>query len=77
MQAAGGDLRGDGTVLHSCSVLPGTRTYLARGTEHSQLANSPAVIGAVLAILAGQAVDLPDYPSDPGVLAPPWPPQSP
>src|SRR5262249_22698415 len=37
LPAADQGMDGDGTVPHSCSVLPGTRTFLARGTEHSRL----------------------------------------
>lgn len=48
---SGDGLSGDGTVPHSCSVLPGTATYLARNTEHARLALYPHVIGAVRAIL--------------------------
>jgi hypothetical protein len=50
---SGDGLSGDGTVPHSCSVLPGTATYLARGTEHAKLALYPHVIGAVRAVLRG------------------------
>jgi len=58
-------LAGDGTVPHSCSVLPGVRTYLAPGTEHSMLAAERSVIHAVLDVLAGRPLGLPEFPSDP------------
>ena len=61
----GHGLAGDGTVPHSCAVLPGVRTYLAAGTEHSMLATSRGVIDAVLDLLAGRPVRLPEIPSDP------------
>src|SRR5262249_34219897 len=48
---SGDGLSGDGTVPHSCSVLPGTATYIARGTEHAKLALYPHVIDAVRAVL--------------------------
>ena len=51
-------LAGDGTVPHSCSVLPGTRTYLAPGTEHSMLATYRKVIDAVRDVLADRPVGL-------------------
>ena len=49
-------LAGDGTVPHSCAVLPGTRAYLAPGTEHSQLATYRSVIDAVRDVLADRPV---------------------
>jgi hypothetical protein len=59
------NLEGDGTVPHSCAVIPGTRTYLASDTEHSMLPNYRTVIGAIRSILAGKPVELPSVSSDP------------
>ncbi|MBX6314438.1 MAG: trypsin-like peptidase domain-containing protein, partial [Isosphaeraceae bacterium] len=58
-------LPGDGTVPHACAVLPGTRTFLAPGTEHSMLAADRGVISAVLDILADRPVALEPVSSDP------------
>jgi hypothetical protein len=60
-------LDGDGTVPHSCAVLPGAATYLAAGTEHARLPMYPSVINAVVALLADGAPSLPaqsDNPAD-------------
>ena len=58
-------LAGDGTVPHSCAVLPGTRTYLAPGTEHSMLATYRKVIDAVRDVLADRPVGLAEVSSVP------------
>jgi pimeloyl-ACP methyl ester carboxylesterase len=58
-------LDGDGTVTHSCAVLPGTATYLAAGTEHWRLPMYPSVIRAVLGLLAGAVPNLPATSDDP------------
>ena len=58
-------LAGDGTVPHSCAVLPGTRTYLAPGTEHSMLATYRKVIDAVRDVLADRPVGLAEVSSMP------------
>jgi hypothetical protein len=58
-------LAGDGTVPHSCAVLPGTRAYLAPGTEHSQLATYRSVIDAVRDVLADRPVGLREVSSNP------------
>jgi hypothetical protein len=58
-------LDGDGTVTHSCAVLPGTATYLAAGTEHWRLPMYPGVIRAVLGLLADAAPSLPATSDDP------------
>lgn len=59
------NLPGDGTVTHSCSVLPGVRTYLAPGTEHSMLATYRSVIDAVRDLLVDRGVGLQQVSSDP------------
>ena len=58
-------LAGDGTVPHSCSVLPGARAFLAVGAEHSMLCASRGVIEAVADVLAGRPVLLPEFSDDP------------
>jgi hypothetical protein len=58
-------LAGDGTVTHSCSVLPGTATYLAPGTEHWRLPMYRSVINAVLALLNDTAPGLAKVSSEP------------
>ena len=59
------NLPGDGTVTHACAVLPGVRTYLAAGTEHSMLATYRSVIDAVRDLLVDREVGLPRTSSDP------------
>lgn len=61
----GDDLAGDGTVPHSCSVLPSVATYLARGAEHSMIATRRPVLDAVLDILADRPVALARVASEP------------
>ncbi len=69
-------LPGDGTVPHSCSLLPNARTVIAAGTEHSMLATYRPVINAVLDILANRPLALPAFARPPilslleGVIAP-------
>ena len=46
-------MEGDGTITHSCAVLPGVAAYLAPGTEHSRLPTYASVIQTVQAVLAG------------------------
>jgi pimeloyl-ACP methyl ester carboxylesterase len=58
-------LDSDGTVTHSCAVLPGTATYLAAGTEHWRLPMYPGVIRAVLSLLAEGPASLPPTSDDP------------
>jgi hypothetical protein len=58
-------LDGDGTVPHSCSVLPGSTTYLAPGTEHSRVPLYRNVINAVLALLSDTAPSLAQVSSEP------------
>ena len=58
-------LPGDGTVPHSCAVLPGVPAYLARGVEHSVMATDRRVIGAVLDVLSGRTPALLRVSSDP------------
>jgi V8-like Glu-specific endopeptidase len=59
------DMAGDGTVPHSCAVLPGTASLLAPGTEHMTMTIDRRVIGAVIALLTDQPVGLPCCSSDP------------
>jgi hypothetical protein len=54
---------GDGTVTHSCAVLPGVTTYIAPGTEHSRLPTYVNVIEAVQAMLGGGSPSLAPAPS--------------
>lgn len=56
---------GDGTVPHACAVLPGTRTFLSKGSEHSRLATYTEVMSAIRDILANRPVGLPIVSSDP------------
>lgn len=58
-------LVGDGTVPSSCAVLPGTRTYLAPGTEHSMLATYRHVIAAVRDVLSDRTPALQEVSSNP------------
>jgi pimeloyl-ACP methyl ester carboxylesterase len=58
-------LSGDGTVPHSCSVLPGASTFLALNTEHMMLPTYRSVIGAVRDLLAGRTPSLKPVSSDP------------
>ena len=66
-------LAGDGTVPHSCAVLPGTRTFLAPGTEHSMLATYRNVIDAVRDVLADRPVGLGEVSSLPADYLSPKP----
>jgi hypothetical protein len=66
-------LAGDGTIPHSCAVLPGVATYLAADTEHSRLPTYRSVISAVKQVLAGQDVSLPAVSSQPGDYTRPLP----
>ncbi|CAN5873473.1 hypothetical protein BH23PLA1_BH23PLA1_14040 [soil metagenome] len=70
-------LPGDGTIPHSCAVLPGVPTYLASGVEHSLMATSRQVIDAVRAALTDRAIPLPAISSNPvdhlGSRSRPWP----
>jgi hypothetical protein len=65
LQPSADGLAGDGTVPHSCAVLPATTTYLAPGTEHPWLPTYRSVLAAVRAVLKGQAADLPTASSNP------------
>jgi hypothetical protein len=56
---------GDGTITHSCAVLPGVTTYQSMGTEHGLLPTYPSVIQAVQQILAGKTPVLTEVSSDP------------
>src|SRR5262249_12610535 len=49
-------LSGDGTVPHSCSVLPGARTYMAAGAGHSKLPATRVRISAGTDILGARDV---------------------
>lgn len=57
-------LPGDGTVPHSCSVLPKTRSYLAVGVEHALMTARRPIIDAVVDALAGRAPRLIEVSSD-------------
>jgi hypothetical protein len=46
-------MEGDGTITHSCAVLPDVAAYLAPGTEHSRLPTYANVIEAIQVVLAG------------------------
>lgn len=59
LQPSPAGLAGDGTVPHSCAVLPGVSTFLAPNTEHSQLPLYRNVLSAVRAVLRGDAPSLP------------------
>lgn len=47
---------GDGTVPHSCSVIPNVTTYKLPLGEHATLPGNPLVIGAILDLLADRSV---------------------
>lgn len=64
-------LPGDGTIPHSLAVLPGVRTLLASGAEHSMLAASRTVLKAVRDLLVGRDPQLPETSSDPHAYLPP------
>lgn len=66
-------LAGDGTVPHSCAVLPGAAAYLAPGTEHSRLPMYRSVIAAIRDVLAGRRPNLPVASSNPGDHVQPQP----
>jgi hypothetical protein len=71
LRPSGDGLSGDGTVPHSCSVLLGTKTYLAPGTEHSRLPLYCSVVAAVRDILAGRTPSLQAISSDPAAYLTP------
>jgi pimeloyl-ACP methyl ester carboxylesterase len=65
---------GDGTVPHSCAILPGVKTYQVVGAEHSTLPTYSRVISAVQAVLQGRTPSLPAVASnDPTAYAAPRP----
>jgi pimeloyl-ACP methyl ester carboxylesterase len=51
-------MRGDGTVTHACSVLPGVPAHVVAGAEHSTIAMSRSAIHAAMEILAGRRPQL-------------------
>jgi V8-like Glu-specific endopeptidase/pimeloyl-ACP methyl ester carboxylesterase len=59
-------MAGDGTVPHSCAVLSGVPAFLAPGTEHMTMTLDRSVIRAVVEILGGAPVSLPQRSSDAG-----------